>query len=184
MSSLKRSTRKIAPVWWLNVAIAAGAVLLFLGPVDNYKPIAHPHIAWWWLAIAFGVAERCVVHLQFRRSAHSFSLGDLPVVFGLLFASPHDLVLAGLVGTGATLVIDRRLPLIKLAFNLAQLALAITLEAFRAEMAEIVLFGSEGTPPLRTTLGPGDRKEIMQPVEPEIADELRGIVNEERPAAM
>ena len=30
-----------------------------------------------------------------------------------------------------------------------------SLESFRAEMAEIVLFGSEGNPPLRTTLGPG-----------------------------
>src|SRR5207249_9745608 len=115
----------VNPVWWLNGLIAGLAVVLFLGPVENYPPLAHPHIGWWWLAIAFGVAERCVVHLQFRRSAHSFSLGDLPVVFGLLFASPHDLILAGLVGTGATLVIDRRLQPIKLAFNLAQLALAI-----------------------------------------------------------
>ena len=31
-----------------------------------------------------------------------------------------------------------------------------SLEAFRAELAEIVLFSSDGSPPLRTTLGPGD----------------------------
>ena len=46
------------------------------------------HLPWWGLALGFLAAERCVVHLHFRRSAHSFSLGDLPLVFGLLFATP------------------------------------------------------------------------------------------------
>ena len=32
-------------------------------------------------------------------------------------------------------------------------------------MAEIVLFGSDGNPPLRTTLGPGDYKEVMEPMD-------------------
>ena len=40
-----------------------------------------------------------------------------------------------------------------------------SLEAFRAEMAEIVLFSSDGSPPLRTTLGPGDFKEVMEPMD-------------------
>ena len=59
--------------------------------------------------------------------------------------------------------------------------LARSVEAFRAEMAEIVLFRSEGNAPLRTTLGPGDAREVMEPVDPEIADELRALVDHDRP---
>ena len=81
------------------------------------------HIPWWGLALGFLAAERCVVHLHFRRSAHSFSLGDLPLVFGLLFATPIDLVIAGLVGPIVVLLIDRRLPAIKVVFNIAQFTL-------------------------------------------------------------
>jgi signal transduction histidine kinase len=35
---------------------------------------------------------------------------------------------------------------------------------FRAEIAEILLFGGEGEPMLRTRLGPGERKEVLTPV--------------------
>jgi diguanylate cyclase (GGDEF)-like protein len=313
----------VSAVWWLNAAIAVAAAAIFFPVADDYSPLATPHLPWWLLALGFFVAERCVVHLHFRRDAHSFSLGDIPLVFGLVFASSHDLILGGLIGTAVTLMLDRRLPPIKLIFNLAQfwlaacvativiqaltspgegigpqtwvatflateaaaivtvllivcaislsegvqegrtlahmlgmdfvvtftntsLALAGTivvssdaraipllvipagtvflayrayllerqrherleflyeatrtlsrspeivlalegllaksLEAFRAELAEIVLFSSDGNPPLRTTLGPGDYKEIMEPMPEGIAQELRALVDADRPA--
>ena len=312
-------------VWSLNVAIVAASLALLAGPVPNLPEFdAGVHIPWWGLALGFLAAERCVVHLHFRRSAHSFSLGDLPLVFGLLFATPIDLVVAGLVGPIVVLLIDRRLPAIKVVFNIAQFTLATCLavivfhelaataggfgpltwiyaliacqlsafvtvaliasaislsegwlgfrafgrmllmdltvtttntslglaaavivvyepralpllivplvtvflayrayaterqrhesleflyettrtlsrspeivvalegllarsvEAFRAEIAEIVLFPSEGNPPLRTTLGPGDQRDVMQPIDAEIADELRALVDHDEPVA-
>ena len=66
----------------------------------------------------------CVVHLHFRRSAHSFSLADVPFVFGLAFASGDGFLAGALLGAGAAYAL-RKLPPIKLAFNLAQLALAV-----------------------------------------------------------
>ena len=314
---------RVSPVWWLNLAIAGAALALYLMVVQDLPALIEPHLPWWGLAIGFLVAESCVVHLQFRRSAHSFSLGDLPLVFGLLFATGGDLVLGALIGSAATLVIERRLAPVKLVFNLSQFALAASLatmvvhlvapdgaaldphtwvavllgtqasavitvmligiaislsegvlrlntigqmlamdfvvtatntslglagaivvstdaraipllavpalvvylayraylmerqrherleflyeatrtlsrspemvlalegllerslESFRAEMAEIVLFGSEGNPPLRTTLGPGDYKEVMEPMDPVVAGELRALVDADRPA--
>ena len=305
-------------VWLLNVLVASAALLLFLGPAGRPRALETPHLSWWLLALAFFAAELCVVHLHFRRSAHSFSLADLPLVFGLLFASAPDLIIGGLVGTGLTLAFDRRLPPIKVVFNLAQFAFATTLavvvmhtlaspggamgpqlwgaaslateagavvtvlligivvslsegviqaktfgrmlamdfvvtitntslalagavivandaravplllvpigtvflayrayllqqqrherleflyeatrtlsrspeivlaleallsrslEAFRAELAEVVLFSSEGGPPLRTTLGPGTHKEVMQPMEEDVAADLRAQVS-------
>jgi diguanylate cyclase (GGDEF)-like protein len=319
---LRRWLASSGPIWVLNFLLAAAAVLLFFGPVDWPEAPLESYLSWWSLAIAFLVAERCVVHLHFRRSAHSFSLGDIPLVFGLLFASAHDLIIGTLIGTSLVLILDRRLPLIKLVFNLAQFVLgaclavvvfhwvvtdasdlgpdvwlgvmlatqtsalvavllisivislsegliklktfghmlmmdlvvtvtntslalagavivhndaraipllgipvatvflayrayllerqrherleflyeatrtlsnspeivlalesllARSLEAFRAELAEIVLLGSDGSPSLRTTLGPGPQKEVMQPIDEAVAQDLLSRVNE-RPA--
>ncbi|HEY4823835.1 MAG TPA: EAL domain-containing protein, partial [Solirubrobacteraceae bacterium] len=259
------------------------------------------------------------VHLHFRRGAHSFSLGDIPLVFGLIFCSAETFGIGCLLGCGLVLLFDRRLPPIKLVFNLAQLALhaciallvvhtlapvsgtvdtrtwisaliatqassivassliaaaislseglvklrtwiqmlgmdlvvttsnaslglcgavitaldaralplllvpSVTLfaayraylsererhqrleflyeanrtlarsreiahalegllvrslEAFRAELAEIILFGSEENPSLRTLLGPGNYRELMEPVDGEVADELRRLLEQ------
>src|SRR3954466_2120273 len=115
-------------VWSLNIAIVIASVVLLAGPVQHLPEFdVGVHLPWWGLALGFLAAERCVVHLHFRRSAHSFSLGDLPLVFGLLFATPIDLVIAGLVGPIVVLLIDRRLPAIKVVFNIAQFTLATCL---------------------------------------------------------
>ncbi|HUA49805.1 MAG TPA: EAL domain-containing protein [Solirubrobacteraceae bacterium] len=309
--------RKLQPVWGLNVLVLAVAVALYAGPVHGLPPLANPHLPWWAIAIAFGVAERCVVHLHFRRGAHSFSLGDIPLVFGLIFCSAESFGIGCLLGCGVVLLFDRRLPPVKLVFNLAQLALhaciallvvhalapvsgtvdtrtwisaliatqassivassliaaaislseglvklrtwaqmlgmdlvvttsnaslglcgavitaadahalplllvpSVTLfaayraylsererhkrleflyeanrtlarsreiahalegllvrslEAFRAELAEIILFGSEENPSLRTLLGPGNYRELMEPVDTDVADEMRNLL--------
>ena len=320
---LRRFLASSRPIWVMNLLLAAAAVALFLGPVDWPNALISSYLPWWSLALGFLVAERCVVHLHFKRSAHSFSLGDIPLVFGLLFASAHDLVIGTLVGTSLVLILDRRLPLIKLIFNLAQFCvgaslailvlhtivpdptslgpgvwlgvmlatlasavfavllisvvislseglirlktlvhmllmdlvvtvtntslalagavivwndaraipllavpvvtvflayrayllerqrherleflyeatrtlsrspeivlaleslLARSLEAFRAEVAEIVLLGSDGSPSLRTTLGPGPQKEVMQPIDERVAQDLLSRVNGDKAA--
>jgi len=43
-------------------------------------------LPFWALLLGFAAAERFVVHVHFRRSAHSMSLGEIPLVFALLFA--------------------------------------------------------------------------------------------------
>src|SRR5919202_539126 len=120
----RRITRAHA-VWLYVLALAASAAVLRLLTGDQGEPLAGPHLTWWILALGFACAEVCVVHLQFRRSAHSFSLGDVPFVFGLTFAGADTLLLAALVGTGLVWAMYRRLPPVKVAFNVAQLALAV-----------------------------------------------------------
>src|SRR3954471_4365954 len=121
--------RKFSAVWALNAFIAAAAALLYVLHARDLGPIAEPHLPVWALILAFIAGERAVVHLPFRRSAHSFSFGDVPLVLGLLFASTPQLVLAALVGTAVPLVLDRQLPVIKTVFNLAQMALATCVAA-------------------------------------------------------
>jgi diguanylate cyclase (GGDEF)-like protein len=124
---IRAALSHVHPVWWLNLAIWAAAIALFIGPVNDLPPLHAPHIAWWWLALGFLIGERCVVHLEFSRNAHSFSLGDVPLVFGLVLSSGSDLVIAAVVGPALTLLLDRRLPPIKLFFNLGQFALSVCL---------------------------------------------------------
>jgi diguanylate cyclase (GGDEF)-like protein len=111
-------------IWLYVVALFGLAAGSFVAFVHGTTAAAEPHLAWWLLAPLFLVAEACVVHLQFRRSAHSFSLADVPFVFGLLFASGDAFVAGALLGAGVVWA-ARRLPAVKLAFNLAQLLLAV-----------------------------------------------------------
>jgi len=316
--------RQLHPVWALNAVVLVVAAALYFGPVQGLPAPTSLHLPWWLLALAFAAAERCVVHMHFRRGAHSFSLGDIPMVFGLLFCSASDVVLASLIGSAVILVFDRRLPPIKFVFNLAQFSLTAciavlmlhavapangslgpqmwiavllakqvsglltvlliaaaislseepvrpammlhmfwmdgmvtlsnttlglcgavlaykdpaalpllvvpsltlyaayraygsererhkrleflyeanrtlvhsreianaleglllrSLDAFRAEMAEIILFGSDQNPSLRTLLGPGTFRELMEPVDGEVADEMRALLEQGAPGA-
>ncbi|MDA0159268.1 EAL domain-containing protein [Solirubrobacter ginsenosidimutans] len=107
-----------------SAALASIAIALFFVSLHGAEPLTDPHLPWWAIAVGWALAETCVVHLHFRRSAHSFSLADFPFVFGLAFASGDGFMAGALLGAGAAYAF-RRLPPIKLAFNLAQLALAV-----------------------------------------------------------
>jgi len=131
-------------VWLLNGVIATACVVLIVGYAGGLQPLFHPHLPWWAIALGFAAGERAVVHLHFRESAHSFSLGDVPLVFGLLFASAPALIVGGAIGTGVMLLLDRRLPLVKIVFNLAQLVLAA---AVAGSIVHLIAGGA-------TTLGP------------------------------
>ncbi|HEX6024830.1 MAG TPA: EAL domain-containing protein [Solirubrobacter sp.] len=115
-------TRAAIVLYSAALAVLAGA--LFFTTVHDESPLADPHLPWWAIAVGWAVGEACVVHLHFRRSAHSFSLADFPFVFGLAFASGDGFLAGALLGAGAAYAF-RRLPLIKLAFNLAQLAVVV-----------------------------------------------------------
>jgi hypothetical protein len=113
-----------ARIWALTGAMALVAASLFVAVALRIEPHSAPvTIPWWALAVAFYLAETNVVHLEFRRQAHTFSLSEIPLVIGLVFATPVDFVLANVVGAGIGLVLIRRQAPIKLAFNLSHFAL-------------------------------------------------------------
>src|SRR3954451_23527656 len=112
-------------VWIYVLALAAVAAAIFFAFAVGAEPLATPHMDWWLIALAFIAAEICVVHLEFRRSAHSFSLADIPFVFGLIFASAPSLAFGAVAGS-AVVYASRRQPPVKLAFNCAQLWLVVS----------------------------------------------------------
>ena len=117
-------------VWILAIALASAAIALVAGPLQDIEPLPDPlDVPWWIVAIGFTLAEIYVAHLQFRRDAHSFSLSEIPLVIGLIFLSPTDLVLAQLVGAGVALILHRRQSPLKLIFNLSHFCIEAILAA-------------------------------------------------------
>ncbi len=98
------------------------------------------------LAAMFYLGEVTVVHVKFKRNTQSFSLSEIPLVLGLFFVSPIALLLAQLVGNTVALTLNRRQPLLKLLFNLAQFSLvtAFTIVFFRLVTAGTDVFGVAG----------------------------------------
>ncbi|HET6794367.1 MAG TPA: hypothetical protein VFH45_08005, partial [Acidimicrobiales bacterium] len=118
-------------IWALDIVLAALAAAVYFGAVHGTGVFPHLHVRlrWYELAAAFGLTEVYVIHLQFRAEAHSVSVNELPLVVGLVFASPHDLILGQLAGAAAALILHRRQAPVKLCFNLANLSLQTVLAA-------------------------------------------------------
>ncbi|MDH3306306.1 MAG: EAL domain-containing protein [Acidimicrobiia bacterium] len=135
-------------VWLLAIvmaAIAAGVAGQFadLGLLDDGRVY---HVPWWSLAIMAYFAEITVVHLRFHRHAHSFSMSEVPLVIGLFCSAPWEVLAALLIGNAAALLINRRQPPLKLAFNLSMFALeaALAIAVFRAVISLGAPLGAAG----------------------------------------
>jgi diguanylate cyclase (GGDEF)-like protein len=123
----RQSARAIAPRVWLLTAVLSGLA------AAGYVMYAHAGggsqnggvAGWLALAAGFAMTEACVLHLTIGRQAHSFAFAEIPLVVGLLYLPAHELLSARLVGTTVALLVFRRLPLMKVAFNLAQYALGV-----------------------------------------------------------
>ena len=109
------------PLLVVALAVAAALATAAIAPLpERASPFTVP---WWLLAALFCVAEICVVHVQFRREAQSFSLSEVPLVIGLFFDRPVTVVLACLLGSAVALTLHRRQSPLKLAFNLGNFTL-------------------------------------------------------------
>src|SRR5207248_1697783 len=91
-------------------------------------------LPFWGIALAFYVAEAWPVHVHFRKQAHTLSLSEIGLVFGLFFATPLALFAGQFAGSVLALWVHRRQKPVKLAFNLAEQSLCtgIALLLFRA----------------------------------------------------
>ena len=127
----------------LIAATAVAAFVLWHQVVRDLLPYGEEaRIPWWALAAGFAATELFVIHAHVRGSAHSLSLSELPLVLGLLLASPSDLMLAMVAGPAVVLICTRGQSPTRLLFNLAQFGLTaalatITLHALAPAPAEI-----------------------------------------------
>jgi diguanylate cyclase (GGDEF)-like protein len=111
-------------IWTLSGAMVSAAAILFKAGGGDVPPvISSVHLPFWAVLIGFAAAERFVVHVHFRRSAHSMSLGEIPLVLALVFAGGQTAILAGAIGRLLVLILHRKLPPIRLAFNFGEFLL-------------------------------------------------------------
>ena len=143
-TSVREALQGPPRVWAFNgvLALACSIVWAFaIGSFDSPALVHGPHLPWWALALAFLFAEVFVVHLQFRKQAHTLSLTEIGLTLGLLLGAPAALLIGQLVGTLVALVVTRwksQRQLVKFAFNLAELPLCsgVALVIFRSLAAE------------------------------------------------
>ena len=115
-------------VFLLNALLTVTAGVLFLlGPARLEQLPAPVELPWPLIALAVCVCEVVAINLYLRRATHAVSLGDLPIVLGLFFVAPADLVLAVLIGDAIALGLVQRQPAVKLWFNLSRFALEVSL---------------------------------------------------------
>jgi diguanylate cyclase (GGDEF)-like protein len=134
-------------IWLLIGALASVSCALFVAVISNLPALDAPFVLGWWVvAFGYALAEVLVVHLRFRRDTHSFSLSEIPLVVGLFFLQPGQLVVGLLVGSAVALTLHRRQPPIKLAFNLANLTCTTSLAIliFRAVVGSADPLGLAG----------------------------------------
>ena len=89
----------------------------------------------WWIAIViavgFGLAERFVFHIEYRREAITFSMSEVPTAFALVFLSPLVAIAVRVVASLIVIIVSSRPATYKLVFNAAlfafESALAFTL---------------------------------------------------------
>ncbi len=132
-----RSAAQSSPVrpgaWILAVLITGASLLLgfFVLPLDEEL---HPGLSvpWWLMVVAFGAVESRVVHFHFRSETGSFSLFEIPLILGLLFAAPAVVWWSAIIGTALSLRFVRRQPLVKILFNVGNLSLHTAVAAIVA----------------------------------------------------
>jgi diguanylate cyclase (GGDEF)-like protein len=135
------ATGETARVLCIIAALVALSSLLAVALVQS-APRHHVDylVPWWAFAIFFAMTESAVFHVQVKREAQTVSISELPLVIGLFFAAPGDLLLGRLLGSFLIFVLYRRSSPLKTGFNTA-LVLTETLTAivvFRALAGEMV----------------------------------------------
>jgi diguanylate cyclase (GGDEF)-like protein len=95
-----------------------------------------PGLPTWWLFALFTIALAAPLHIVFRRQPWALHLEAVPLVLGLFFLSPLQLVGARVGATVLTRGIIRRQPLIRVTFNVASTAVATlcVVATFRAAL--------------------------------------------------
>jgi len=111
---------------WMFAAGMGGATVAayLLGARTLDPPAGSLEFPWWAIAVLFCLAGVFVVRFQYVRESASFSLSQIPLVLGLFFLSPGELLVAHLIGAVAGSLYWKHPPL-KLLFNVARSTLGV-----------------------------------------------------------
>jgi diguanylate cyclase (GGDEF)-like protein len=95
------------------------------------------HLPWLILAAGFAGTSKMVVRFEFHEHSEGLTFSDVPLLIGLVFVRPEQLLLAALIGTAVANALIERQPIIKQAFN----AIVVSLAAGAAVVCYHALLG-------------------------------------------
>ena len=123
----------VTRVWVFIACLGLMAVLLLVFGVSRLEQTWRSvHLPWLALAAMFAVVSASRVYVHFRRNAQAYALSEIPLVVGLFFCTPDELILARVLGSAIGLGLICRQPPIKLAFNLCSFAIETEVAALLA----------------------------------------------------
>ncbi|MEM9201986.1 MAG: bifunctional diguanylate cyclase/phosphodiesterase [Actinomycetota bacterium] len=133
-------------VAFLTAAIAGTAALIVAVHPDAFTA-SQRHLPIGIAIVAgFALSEKLIFHVEARNEAVSYTPTELALAVGLVFLNPAELVASRLIGATIGVAIWRRMPLFKLAFNLANFA-------FETAVAVLVFWLLGGESVLTSWLG-------------------------------
>ena len=129
----QRSRRRLASVWTLTIPLMGGGLYLAWLTLPLGRLGGPVEVPFWILAPVFALGEVAVVHLRFRKNAHSFSMSEVPLIIGLFSAFPPALIAAQAIGSFVALTLHRKQAAVRVAFNIAQgmVVMSTTILIFR-----------------------------------------------------
>ena len=69
------------------------------------------------IIVTFALAEAAALHVEIRKESHSLSLSGIPLMFGLLYASPVMVAAAYVIGAVPTMLWVRKSSYLKTTWN-------------------------------------------------------------------
>ena len=109
----------------LLTAIATALILTLPDVTESTRP--SPTIVIAVLAVGFAATEFSVFKFTFRRESIRFSVSEIPLAFSLVYLAPGPAVAVRVLGYIAVVLLTLRLPLYKVALNVAMLAFEVAL---------------------------------------------------------
>jgi diguanylate cyclase (GGDEF)-like protein len=103
----------------LITCVLAGLGIALLPPLGGAALIPSLQLPWWALTLGFVVAEVFVLNIQARRETQAISFSEIPLVLGLFLAAPFAMLVGRVLASGAVMILHRKSPPLKIAFNLA-----------------------------------------------------------------
>jgi diguanylate cyclase (GGDEF)-like protein len=111
---------------WAFISLLSFLAAALWAITGGFERVAAPHaLEWWLVALGFVLTELLVAHVPFERQTHTLDIGAVPLVVGLVYCAPLELLAARLVALALVLAVHSRQRPMKLVFNLANAAVEV-----------------------------------------------------------
>jgi diguanylate cyclase (GGDEF)-like protein len=107
---------------WLYIAALALAAAACVPALHSRGPAIDIHLPAWWLFLLFLIAVSAPLHFVFRRQPWSVQLADVPLVLGLFFLGPLQIVAARCLAVFIAYIVVRRQSAIRVLYNVSATA--------------------------------------------------------------